>query len=110
VQSQRFTDKVCLINGAASEIGTAVAARLEGEGAIVVGVDRERHALGRESIQADLTDEAQVNAIYAQVVDSQGRFDVIYNNMVRMGAGGGSALYVEVDSWRQINYGLDSTP
>jgi NAD(P)-dependent dehydrogenase (short-subunit alcohol dehydrogenase family) len=102
VHNLRFADKVCVINGAASEIGIAVAARLEGEGAIVVGVDREQHAVGRDSVQADLTDEAQVIAMYAQVVDSHRRLDVIYNNMGRMGAGDGSALYVEVDSWRQI--------
>lgn len=99
---QRFTDKVCVINGAASEIGNAVAARLESEGAIVIGIDREPHGVGRDSIQADLTDESQVSAMYTQVVDGHGRLDVIYNNMGRMGAGDGSALQIEIDSWHQI--------
>ena len=36
----RLAGKVCVINGAASEIGRAVAARFTAEGAVVVGVDR----------------------------------------------------------------------
>jgi NAD(P)-dependent dehydrogenase (short-subunit alcohol dehydrogenase family) len=100
--SRRFNEKVCVINGAASEIGAAVAAQLGSEGAIVVGVDKEHHSVGRDSIVADLTDEAQVAAMYAQVVDIYGRLDVIYNNMGRMGAGDGSALYIEIDSWHRI--------
>lgn len=102
MQGQRFTDKVCVINGAASEIGAAVAARLEGEGAIVVGVDRQPHDVGQDSMEADLTDEAQVVAMYAHVVANHGRLDVIYNNMGRMGAGDGSALHIEIDSWHEI--------
>jgi len=102
VSAQRFTDKVSVVNGAASEIGQAVAARLAAEGAVVIGVDREEHAAGEESIQVDLTDETRVEALYSAVVDRYGRLDVIYNNMGRMGAGDGSALHIGTNSWRQI--------
>ena len=36
----RFQNEVCLVNGAASEIGQAVAGRFADEGGTVVGVDQ----------------------------------------------------------------------
>jgi meso-butanediol dehydrogenase / (S,S)-butanediol dehydrogenase / diacetyl reductase len=50
------TTEVALVTGAAGGIGSAVCAALEAAGYDVVGVDRE---------QADLTDEAQVAAVFA---------------------------------------------
>jgi NAD(P)-dependent dehydrogenase (short-subunit alcohol dehydrogenase family) len=100
--SERFVGKVCVVNGAASEIGTAVAARFESEGGTVVGVDRTPHNVGNEAIEADLTDESQVRDMYDSVVDRHGRLDVIYNNMGLMGAGDGSALRIELGNWNRI--------
>jgi NAD(P)-dependent dehydrogenase (short-subunit alcohol dehydrogenase family) len=48
VPRERFVGKVCVVNGAASEIGRAIAACLESEGALVVGVDRNGHDVGRD--------------------------------------------------------------
>jgi NAD(P)-dependent dehydrogenase (short-subunit alcohol dehydrogenase family) len=39
----RLAGKVCVVNGAASEIGRVVAGRFAGEGAVVVGVDQAGH-------------------------------------------------------------------
>jgi len=41
---RRLTGKVCVVAGAASAIGQAVARRLTGEGAVVVSVDRAEHS------------------------------------------------------------------
>jgi NAD(P)-dependent dehydrogenase (short-subunit alcohol dehydrogenase family) len=98
----RFVGKVCVINGVASEIGRAVAARLESEGAFVVGVDRTQHEVGQDRIEADLANETHVKNMYASVAHRHGRLDVIYNNMGLMGAGDGSALQIELGSWNHI--------
>jgi len=98
----RLVDKVCVVNGAASEIGRAVAERFASEGAVVVGVDRAEHRVGEHPVQADLVDEAQVEAMYEQVVRRFGRLDVIYNNMGLMDRGDGSALEVSLQTWRRV--------
>ena len=64
----RLAGKVCVINGAASEIGRAVAERFTAEDAVVVGVDQAEHDVGEHVVQADLADELQVAAMYEQVV------------------------------------------
>jgi NAD(P)-dependent dehydrogenase (short-subunit alcohol dehydrogenase family) len=71
----RLVGKVCVVNGAASVIGQAVAARFASEGGVVVGVDQVEHAVGQLTVQADLADEAQVEAMYEQIVREYGRLD-----------------------------------
>ena len=66
----RLVGKVCVVNGAASEIGQAVAERFASEGAVVVGTDVAGHDVGEYAVQADLTDEPQVEGMYEQVVRS----------------------------------------
>lgn len=98
----RLVGKVCVVNGAASEIGQAVAERFASEGAVVVGVDQAEHAVGEFVVQADLADEPQVEAMYEQVVRSYGRLDVIYNNMGLMDPGDRSALDTSLRTWRRV--------
>jgi NAD(P)-dependent dehydrogenase (short-subunit alcohol dehydrogenase family) len=100
--SSRLVGKVCVVNGAASEIGQAVAGRFASEGAVVVGVDQAEHGVGERAIHADLVDESQVEATYEQVVRRFGRLDVIYNNMGLMDRGDRSALEVSLDTWRRV--------
>jgi NAD(P)-dependent dehydrogenase (short-subunit alcohol dehydrogenase family) len=80
----RFTDKVCVINGVASEIGVAVAERLTREGGVVVGVDVIDHAVGALALQADLTDEASVESAY------------------RMAFGDLSVVDTTLETWRAV--------
>src|SRR5262245_6998877 len=96
-----LADKVCVVNGAASPIGAAVAERFAAEKAVVVGVDLVEHSVGEHVIQADLADEAQVEATYEQIVRRHGRLDVIYNNMGLMGRADHSILDMDLDTWRQ---------
>ena len=91
-----------MVNGAASEIGQAVAERFAREGAVVVGVDHAEHHVGDHPLQADLTDEPQVEAMYEQVVRTHGRLDVIYNNMGLMDPGDRSALDTGLQTWRRV--------
>ena len=99
----RLAGKVCVVNGAASVIGQAVATRLATEGAVVAGVDQVEHAVGQFAVQADLVDEAQVEAMYEQVVRRYGRLDVIYNNMGLMDPGDHSALATSLQTWRRVH-------
>src|SRR5690242_6815780 len=93
--------KVCVVNGAASTIGQAVAERFTSEGALVVGVDKVEHSVGGQSLRADLADEPQVRAMYEQVVRTYGRLDVIYNNVGLMDGGDRSALDTSLETWRR---------
>ena len=76
----RLEDKVCVITGAASGIGAESARRFAEEGATVVGVDLVEGAAGDLAIRADVTDEAQVEAMYARTREEFGRIDVLFNN------------------------------
>lgn len=100
---QRLEGKVCVVAGAASPIGVAVAERFAREGGVVVGVDHHEHTVGEHALCADLTDEGEVEAVFADVVGRFGRIDVLYNNVGRMDQTDGSALTLDLDSWRQVH-------
>jgi NAD(P)-dependent dehydrogenase (short-subunit alcohol dehydrogenase family) len=102
VRVSRLTGRVCVVSGAASEIGRAVAGRFAAEGGVVVGVDKARHSVGELVVLADLVDEPQVEAMYEQVVERYGRLDVIYNNMGLMDIGDGSVLDISLETWRRV--------
>jgi NAD(P)-dependent dehydrogenase (short-subunit alcohol dehydrogenase family) len=93
-----LTGKVCVVNGAASLIGQAVAERFARDGATVVGVDKVDHSVGEHTVQADLAEETQVEELYREVVREHGRLDVIYNNMGQMDRGQ-SALDMSLETW-----------
>jgi NAD(P)-dependent dehydrogenase (short-subunit alcohol dehydrogenase family) len=93
---------VCVVMGAASEIGNAVAARFTDEGGIVVGVDLVEHEVGDTALRADLTDEAAIVSLYRQVVDTYGRLDVVYNNVGLMDRRDAALMTTEVDTWRRV--------
>jgi NAD(P)-dependent dehydrogenase (short-subunit alcohol dehydrogenase family) len=98
----RLAGRACVVNGAASEIGQAVAGRFASEGGVVAGVDKAGHSVGDYVVQADLADEPQVEAMYEQVVTRYGRLDVIYNNMGLMDRGDHSALDTSIETWRRV--------
>jgi len=76
----RLEGKVCVITGAAGGIGAATASVFRREGARVVGVDLLEHDVGELSLQADLTDEESVAALYLRIRDELGQIDVLFNN------------------------------
>jgi NAD(P)-dependent dehydrogenase (short-subunit alcohol dehydrogenase family) len=76
----RLEGKVCVITGAASGIGAESARVFAEEGARVVGVDLEPRSPGELAIEADVTDEAQVKALYRRVREELGSVDVLFNN------------------------------
>ena len=87
---------VALVTGASSGIGEATARELARLGAAVAIAARRKDrldALAREieaaggtalAVEADVRDQAQVQALVAQVVDALGRLDVVINNAGQM--------------------------
>jgi NAD(P)-dependent dehydrogenase (short-subunit alcohol dehydrogenase family) len=98
----RFTDKVCVITGAAGSLAEAVADRLTSEGATVVGVDRRGHSVGAQSLQHDLTDEDQVQSLFTHVKQDLGRIDVLYNNVGLNDEHDHSALDMSLSVWERV--------
>jgi NAD(P)-dependent dehydrogenase (short-subunit alcohol dehydrogenase family) len=91
----RFANKVALITAAANGIGRASAAIMVREGATVIAVDNNQGRLD-EAVPAlnqgagqsrgkaigklvDALDEAQVNAVVAEVARDHGRIDILVN-------------------------------
>jgi NAD(P)-dependent dehydrogenase (short-subunit alcohol dehydrogenase family) len=98
----RLQDKVCVITGTASGIGAAAARLFAAEGARVVGIDLETGAEGEVTIQADVSDEAQVRAAFARAAEEMGRLDVLMNNAGINPTEDGSVLETSLESWQRV--------
>ncbi len=100
--SGRLDGKVCVITGAASGIGAETAALFEQEGARVVGVDLDAGAPGELSLQADVSDEAQVEAMYEETVSKLGGIDVLFNNAGINPTDDKSVIETDLEAWERV--------
>jgi NAD(P)-dependent dehydrogenase (short-subunit alcohol dehydrogenase family) len=87
-----FENQVALVTGAASGLGLATARAFAESGASVVLADYNRkavHAAAEDlaaqghktlAVHCDVSDDAQVEAMVAQTVETFGRLDAAYNN------------------------------
>jgi NAD(P)-dependent dehydrogenase (short-subunit alcohol dehydrogenase family) len=98
----RLEEKVCVITGTASGIGRESAGLFMSEGARVVGVDLSPDAAGDLAIQADVTDQEQVRALYTRVRDELGRIDVLFNNAGIAPDDDQSILDTSYEAWRRV--------
>ncbi|MDQ6522929.1 SDR family NAD(P)-dependent oxidoreductase [Nocardioides sp. LHD-245] len=108
-----FEDRVAVVTGAASGIGAATAALLAERGAHVVVADLDRPAadvladdltargLAASAAGVDVSDEAQVSALFDRVRAEHGRLDVLHNNAAAMGLTFRDPVVTRVDvaSW-----------
>jgi NAD(P)-dependent dehydrogenase (short-subunit alcohol dehydrogenase family) len=88
----KLNQKISLITGAGSGIGQATALLFASEGATVIAVDRDTDAVETtqslieqagglcQSLTVDVTQEQQVAAAIAQVIQQFGRLDLLFNN------------------------------
>lgn len=109
----RFKDRICVVTGAAKGIGEATARRLAAEGGAVMVLDlkdAETQAVADQIVAAggfaeayacDVSDEAAVRAVFAQIEEHHGRVDVLVNNA---GIGGptGPIENVALADWRGL--------
>jgi len=98
----RVEGKVCVITGTASGIGAESARLFSAEGATVVGVDLSEDALGDLTIQADVTDPAQVESIYIRAREELGRVDMLLNNAGIAPDDDRSILDTTVEAWQRV--------
>jgi NAD(P)-dependent dehydrogenase (short-subunit alcohol dehydrogenase family) len=98
----RLQGKVCVITGAASGIGAETAQRFGEEGATVVGVDLQAGSPGALAIEADVTDEDQVRAMYARAHEEFGRIDVLFNNAGINPNEDTSVTGTTIEAWQRV--------
>lgn len=72
--SGRLSGKIAVVTGAANGIGQGCAQAFRAEGAHVIGID-----LAGADRDCDLTDEAAVAALFAEIGAENGRIDVLVN-------------------------------
>ena len=98
----RLAGKVCVVTGASGGIGAATVSAFQREGARVAGVDLRAGAPGDLSLEADVTDEEQVLALYARVRADLGRVDVLFNNAGISPDDDASVLDTSLDAWERV--------
>jgi NAD(P)-dependent dehydrogenase (short-subunit alcohol dehydrogenase family) len=99
----RLEGKVCVITGTASGIGAESARLFEEQGARVIGIDLDKEqAEGETTIEADVSDEAQVAEAYRWVGEEVGRIDVLMNNAGINPTDDKSVLDTELSSWQRV--------
>jgi len=112
--AERLVGKVCVITGAGGGIGSACARVLAGEGAAVACADVDGDAAGSvaEEIRAgagraepftvDVTDEASVAALYADVERRLGCPNVLVNNAGVLLPGDVSVVDTDTAVWERV--------
>ena len=105
-------DKIALVTGAGSGIGRHSALALADAGYAVALAGRRQEALDETAglardpsrmlpISTDVGDPASVDALFAQVQESYGRRDVLFNN-AGMGAPGVLLEDLEYEQWQAV--------
>jgi NAD(P)-dependent dehydrogenase (short-subunit alcohol dehydrogenase family) len=107
--SGRLEGKVAVITGAGGGIGLATARRFAKEGATVVCADVDAAAgrsaadeVGGDFVQVDVTDEAQVQAMFAGAVERHGGLHVAFNNAGISPPDDDSILTTGIEAWERV--------
>jgi NAD(P)-dependent dehydrogenase (short-subunit alcohol dehydrogenase family) len=94
--------KVTLVTGAAGVIGRATTQAFRREGATVVGVDIRADPGGCDLyVEADLTDDDAVRAVFARVDSAYGHLDVLFSNAGVALPGDGSVVETRTELWER---------
>ena len=113
----RVAGKIALVTGAANGLGRAIALRLAEEGASLVLTDIDAAGLAETErqlkaaasagsntppvvVNADVTEEAPVKALFKKTFDTHGRLDILVNDV-----GGGTSGHIweaKLEDWDHI--------
>ena len=105
----RLEGRVAVVTGGGSGIGLAAPRRFAAEGAHVVCADIDEDA-GKHAadavdglfVRADVTNEADVAAMYEAAVTTYGGLDIAFNNAGISPPDDDSILTTEIDAWRRV--------
>ena len=107
--TQRLAGKVAVVTGGASGIGLATARRFAAEGATVVIADFNPVSGAAAAaeveglfVQVDVTDEAQVNALFTTVNETYGSVDIAFNNAGISPPDDDSIETTELPAWQNV--------
>ena len=107
--TQRLAGKVAVVTGGASGIGLATARRFAAEGATVVIADFNELSGAAAAaeveglfVQVDVSDEAQVNALFAAVNETYGSVDIAFNNAGISPPDDDSIETTELPAWQNV--------
>jgi len=76
----RLEGRHAIVTGGGTGIGAAIAAVLEGEGAIVSRLGRRLEKLGTNGFTADVSDRGQVETAFAAARERNGPISILVNN------------------------------
>jgi NAD(P)-dependent dehydrogenase (short-subunit alcohol dehydrogenase family) len=108
----KLDGKVAIVTGASKGIGRAIARALASEDAVVVVSARTRSALEDAAMEigaeggevmtktADVTDSAQVDALFAASIERFGRLDILVNNAGAFD--GGPIDELSIEAWDHV--------
>jgi NAD(P)-dependent dehydrogenase (short-subunit alcohol dehydrogenase family) len=109
VPMQRLLDRVAVVTGGGSGIGLATARRLAAEGAKVTVADLDAETgkaaadeVGGLFVQADVTSEDDVAAMYDATLSAFGRIDIAFNNAGISPPEDDSILVTGLEAWRRV--------
>lgn len=91
----RLQNKIAIITGASSDIGTDLSKRFVDEGATVIMLGRNLKSLEKAqstiknkestvSMSCDINDDSQVLSTIEQITDKYGRIDILVNNAAKI--------------------------
>jgi NAD(P)-dependent dehydrogenase (short-subunit alcohol dehydrogenase family) len=105
----RLEGRVAVVTGGCSGIGLATVRRFAAEGARVVVADLDAarggevaEAAGGLFVHCDVTDAAQVEALFRAAKDTYGSVDVAFNNAGISPPDDDSILDTGIDAWRRV--------
>ncbi len=104
-----LSGQIALVTGGGTGIGKAIAKAMLSEGAKVIIVGRKEEVLkeaqtelgsGTEIMVCDVTQEEQVNKVYADIMTNHGRVDILINNAGM--AARAKSYEMSYDMWKKV--------